>query len=277
MNTIEAIKRRISSQDTLVCAGIDPVIDRFPEEIRVMNISDEEKVKTFLKSYIGIVAPHICVFKAQKAYFDVFPGGHDVLKEIIQYAHQHDIPVIVDCKIGDIDETMNAYIKNIFELLKADGVVVNPYMGDDVMLPFARYPEKAIVPLVKSSNPGGAVIQDARMEDGGYLWQHVLDLVMHRWNTANNMVPIIASTQQIDTASVRRVMGDDTLALFAGMGAQGGTTKDLKGLLDSHGAGVFVNSSRGLLYPTAEAQETWGDAIKRAVTTLQSALNLARL
>lgn len=274
MSTIKTIKRLSEERDTLVCAGIDPVIAKFPIEIRDMQVSDEQKVRVFLTQYIDIVAPHVCVFKAQKAYFDLFPGGHKLLKEIIAYVHErHDIPVIVDCKIGDIDETMKAYTLNLFELLKADGVVVNPYMGDDVMKPFEAYPDKAIVPLVKTSNIGGSVVQDIKIEDGRFLWQHMLDLVMHRWNESRNMIPVIASTQQINTSDIRRIIGDDTLVLFAGMGAQGGSTNDLAGLLNSGGRGVFVNSSRGLMYPALQAGETWENGIARAVADLQLQLN----
>jgi len=277
MKTLEVIKRRMEEQNTFVCAGIDPNLERMPQDVRSLNVSDEEKVLRFLVGYMDTVAPYVCAFKLQKAYFDVFDGGHALIKNIIHHAQgKHGIPVIVDCKIGDIDETMKAYTHNLFDLLGADGVVVNPYMGDDVMQPLAAYPDKVIVPLVKTSNPGGAVVQDMRTEKGTFLWQEVLEMVVNRWNAGGNMVPVIASTQGVDLAAVRQAIPDEMMVFFAGMGAQGGSTQDFGQLLNKDRSGVLVNSSRGLLYPASQAGETWKDAIKRAVMELRDQLNKAR-
>lgn len=275
MNTIESIKKLAKERNTLVCAGIDPVLEYFPQEILKLSTSNDEKLLIFLKQYIDIVTPYVCVFKIQKAYFDIFENGHALLKEVIAYAHQYNTPVIVDCKIGDIDATMNAYLKNIFDLLEADGVVVNPYMGDDVMLPFGAYPDKAIVPLVKTSNPSGSVVQNLILENGNQLWLEILDMVMNRWNTSRNMIPVIASTQDLNLLDVRKRIGDDTLVLFAGMGAQGGKLTQLKQLLNTQGQGVFVNSSRALMYPKLLENEKWGMAIHRVVRDFRDQLNCA--
>lgn len=276
MNAIAAIAKRMEERETLVCPGIDPNVDRFPDEIRLADIGINEKVRIFLASYIEIVADEACAFKAQKAYFDVLPDGHQRLHEAIRHAQSLDVPVIVDCKIGDITETMRAYCRNVFDILGADGVVVNPYMGDDVMLPFADSEEKMIVPLVKTSNPGSAIVQDIKTERGTYLWQDILQMVIDRWNGGRNMAPVIAATQNVDLASVRAVIPDDMPIFFAGVGAQGGSIHNIRELLNSKGHGVLVNSSRGLMYPEKQAGEHWKDAIRRSVHTLKDNLNASR-
>ncbi len=273
MTAIQRIIGRMDERDTLVCPGIDPNIDRFPSEIRDADCPPDEKVRIFLREYINIAAEYACAFKAQKAYFDVFPNGHDLLHTMIDHAHALDVPVIVDCKIGDIDETMKAYRRNLFDVLGADGAVVNPYMGDDVMLPLTEHPDRVIVPLVKTSNPGGAVVQDILTERGTYLWQDVLEMVVKRWNGAGNMVPVIASTQNMDLRAVRALVPDNMPIFFAGMGAQGGSAQGIRDLLDSHGRGVLVNSSRGLMYPQTQNGENWKDAIRRSVRTMRDELN----
>ncbi|OGY93571.1 MAG: hypothetical protein A3J95_02795 [Candidatus Komeilibacteria bacterium RIFOXYC2_FULL_45_12] len=72
--------------------------------------TDEEKVLKFLQGAVDATGTHVCAYKAQKAFFDLLPGGHDVLKEIVRYIHQTQpgAPIIIDCKIGDIDNTMAA-------------------------------------------------------------------------------------------------------------------------------------------------------------------------
>jgi len=64
--------------------------------------------------------------------------------------------------------------------------------------------------------------------------------------------------------------------LFAGYGAQGGTVKQLRELLDSTGREVFVNSSRGLLYPYDPTDQGWRDKVVKAVTRMKDELNFER-
>mgnify|MGYP001559595155 CR=1 FL=1 len=190
MKAIDQIFKRMKACNTLLCCGLDPNLKAMPPEITERKITDEEKVLSFLRTVVNVTAPHVCAYKAQKAFFDVLAGGHEVLKELIGYIHTYHegIPVIVDCKIGDIDNTMMAYIQNLFGELNADGVVVNPYMGDDVMIPFYEFTDKAIVVLVKTSNLSGSIVQDVVLHDGLPLWRHVLDLVVNRWNGSGNMI-----------------------------------------------------------------------------------------
>ena len=125
----------------------------------------------------------------------------------------------------------------------------NPYLGDDVMRPFAELPDKAAIVTVKTSNPDAAIVQDVILQDGRPLWKYILELMVNRWNGAGNMIPVIGSTTDIDLSGVREIIPDEMPVLFGGYGVQGGTTKHLRQLLDSERRGVFVNSSRGILYP----------------------------
>lgn len=276
---IDAISAlHLNTQTTLACCGLDPDWAKFPSELTEGKQPSEAIVFEFMQGVIDASAPHVCAFKAQKAFFDLWYGGHDLLKEVIAYVHatHPGIPVILDCKIGDIDNTMGAYVENIFGRIEADGVVVNPYMGEAVLTPFAEHPKKAIVVLVKTSNPDGAVVQDLRLENGQMLWERVLEYTISRWNTAGNMVPVISSTVEVNLTAVRQQIPDSMPILFAGVGAQGGTTDGVRQLLNSHNAGVFVNSSRGLLYPKRNAEETWQKATEKAVISLKSQLEEAR-
>lgn len=263
--------------NTLACCGLDPDIEKIPLELRQEGIS-EDAVRRFLEIIIDLTASRICCYKAQKAFFDIFSGGHDLLKHVIRYVHEHhpELPVFVDAKIGDIGNTMNAYLRNIFGELDADGIVVNPYLGDDVMRPFESLPDKAAIVTVKTSNPDAAIVQDIILQDGQPLWRHILGLTASRWNSAGNMVPVIASTAEVDLSNVRQIIPDEMPVLFAGYGAQGGTTKHLRQLLDLSGRGVFVNSSRGLLYPYDINEPLWRDAVTRAVKAMQASLNFER-
>ncbi|EKD23652.1 MAG: orotidine 5'-phosphate decarboxylase, partial [uncultured bacterium] len=264
MNANEQIMVRMRSHGTLLCAGLDPDLRKLPFEVLKKSGTDEEKVFEFLRGVVNATGTHVCAYKAQKAFFDLLPGGHDVLKEIIRYIHktQLGVPVIVDCKIGDIDNTMATYIENLFGLINADGIVINPYMGDDVVAPLIELTDKAIIIIVKTSNASGSIVQDIALSDGRLLWQYLLDLVVNRWNKNGNMIPVLSSTAGLDMIKLRSLIPDTMLILLAGIGVQGGNYDDLRSLLNSERVGVFINSSRGLLYPASF--EPWQTAIETA-------------
>lgn len=276
MKANNQILERMKTRNTLVCCGLDPDLKKMPAEIVGRDISDEDKVLEFLQVVVDVTAPHVCAYKAQKAFFDELAGGHEVLRKLIDYIHSmhKNIPVIVDCKIGDIGNTMDAYIRNLFNLLQADGIVVNPYMGDDVLLPLVEWADKSIVVLVKTSNPSGGIVQDVALQDGQPLWRYMLNLVVNRWNQNENMVPVLLSTVGIDMAEIRSLIPDGMPILLAGIGAQGGSYDGLRNLLNSENIGVFVNSSRGILYP--QSQKPWRVAIEKAVVDLKESLNKER-
>jgi orotidine-5'-phosphate decarboxylase len=276
--TKEALHQRMIQHDTLLCCGLDPDLRRFPAEVLSLNFSDEEKTLQFLQEVIDVTAEHVCAYKPQKAFFDLLPGGHEVLKSIIAYIHTQyaGIPVVVDCKVGDIDNTMAAYIRNVLEVIDADGIIVNPYMGDEVVQPLASLPDKLAVVLVRTSNPGSSIVQAAPMANGRALWQHMLDLVVNRWNTGGNMAVVLSATSGMDLVAVRALIPDDMPVLLAGVGVQGGSYADLRLLLNSQKSGVFVNSSRGILYPNNPAGIAWQEAVRNAAIELKDKLNEQR-
>jgi len=276
MHANDQLLARMRSHGTLLCAGLDPDLRKLPPDVFEKPGTAEEKVFEFLRGAVDATGAHVCAYKAQKAFFDLLPGGHDVLKEIVRYVHQTQpgTPIIVDCKIGDIDNTMVAYVENLFGSIQADGIVVNPYMGDDVVAPLIELTDKSIVVIVKTSNVSGGIVQDVLLHDGRPLWQYLLDLVVNRWNKNGNMIPVLSSTAGLDMTRIRPLMPDTMPILLAGVGAQGGSYNDLRYLLNSEGNGVFINSSRGLLYPASS--EPWRIAIETMAIAVKENLNRAR-
>ena len=275
---LSLLRDAMVSKNTLACVGLDPDISKMPLSITGSHASDEVKVWRFLREVIDITGPHICSYKAQKAFFDVFPKGHELLAKVVAYAQERypEVIVFIDAKVGDIDNTMEAYLHNIFEEIRADGLVVNPYMGDDVLKPFELLSDKASIVLVKTSNPGADIVQNIVLSDGRMLWQYMLQLVAERWNKGSNLIPVLSSITDTDLSSVRQVIPDDMPILFAGYGVQGGNLNHFRQLLDSTGRGVFVNSSRGILYPYDPAETEWRRKILDAVIELKETLNQGR-
>lgn len=276
--SIEKLQRRMLSHDTLVCVGLDPDVTKMPLEILDQPGSIESKIYAFLTTVIDLTSEHVCAYKAQKAFYDLYPQGHDLLKKVVQYSKEknQEIPLFIDCKIGDIENTMEAYIHNLFDLIQADGIVVNPYMGSDVFTPFYKDPEKVAIVLVQTSNPSGKALQELVLANGKKFWEEILDLSLNEWGRNKNLIPVLSSNSIFDPMEVRRTIPSSIPILLAGIGAQGGDLKILKGLLNEDRSGVFVNSSRALLYPYSPEMGAWREKIVEATVEFKEKINKIR-
>lgn len=276
---IHRLDERMKQVDSLVCVGLDPDLSKMPLSILQSGDSIEEKVFTFLSQIVDITAPHVCAYKPQKAFFDQFSQGCNLLKRICSYIHEKypAIPIFVDCKIGDTDNTMKAYMRVLFDEIGADGVVINPYMGDDVFEPFLNDPKKVAIVLVQTSNPNGKVVQELMLANGKMLWEELLNLTLSRWNLHSNLIPVLSShASPANYAQIRQQIPQETPILLAGIGMQGGDPTIMKQLLNQKGRGVFVNSSRGILYPYDPKEECWQEEVLKALIILKNELNQIR-
>lgn len=278
--SLDNLAEQMRDKNTLVCVGLDPDPQKLPTEIlNLHGLSIEEKTLIFLQNIIDITADHVCAYKIQKAFFDTYNDGHKLLQDTIDYIHtKHPgIPVFVDCKIGDTDNTMQAYMHNLFDLLKADGAVINPYMGDDVFEPFQLDDRKVGIVLVQTSNPNAKIVQEVELKNGKQFWEYMLSLTVSRWNKNHNLIPVLSSnSDNVDFKAVRKTIPQDMPILLAGVGLQGGNPQVVKDLLNDKGTGVFVNSSRGILYPYEQDDPKWKSAVLKAVLALKQTINKMR-
>ena len=96
----------------------------------------------FCREVIDVVAPLVPAVKPQAAFFEQLgPAGMTVLAEVIAYAQQNGLLVILDGKRNDIGSTATAYAQGMLgsggqSPWGADALTVSPYLGDDSLQPF---------------------------------------------------------------------------------------------------------------------------------------------
>jgi orotidine-5'-phosphate decarboxylase len=240
---------------------------------------------------IDVVAPLVAAVKPQAAFFEQLgPQGMNVLAEVIAYAQQHDLLVIFDGKRNDIGSTAAAYAEGILGRSKsawgADALTVSPYLGDDGLKPFvdvAVARSAGVFVLVKTSNPGGRMIQDL-VADGRPLYQHVAEYVEAiAVQTAGTcgygaVGAVVGATYPEQLAQLRRLM-PHTWFLVPGYGSQGGTARDVAAAFDQRGSGAIVNNSRGIIFayrdrPYAEqfGSGRWQEAVEAATRAMIESL-----
>jgi orotidine-5'-phosphate decarboxylase len=256
--------------DSLVCVGLDPEIERFPAHIR----KEPSPIFQFNRSVIDATADLVCAYKPQFAHYAAYEA-EDQLERTIEYIHRvhPGIPVILDAKRGDIGNTAERYAIEAFERYGADAVTVNPYLGGDSLEPFLRHAERGVLILCRTSNPGAGDLQDLMIE-GRPLYQVVAELAARRWNSRGNCLLVVGATYPRELAEVRALVGEMPL-LVPGVGAQGGDVEQVvaSGRTRS-GTGLVISSSRAILY--ASAGEDFARAARAATASLREKINTSR-
>lgn len=245
MTFYSRLQARWQATDSLVCVGLDPQPELFPAEFATVA----QPILAFNKAIIDATHDLVCAFKPQIAHYAAV-GAEDQLQATMDYIRTEypDIPIILDSKRGDIGSTASMYALEAFERYQADAVTVNPYMGWDTIEPFARYADKGVIVLCRTSNDSASELQNLALASGKTLFARVAQQAAQVWNVHKNLALVVGATAPAELAEVRALIGDMPI-LVPGLGAQGGETEAvMKAGLDSHGTGLIINSSRGVLY-----------------------------
>ena len=267
---IEQLQRAWDSNDSLVCVGLDPEIERFPAQFA----EQPSPIFQFNKAIIDATADLVCAYKPQFAHYAAYEA-EDQLERTIDYIHRTypGIPVILDSKRGDVGNTAERYAIEAFERYHADAVTVSPYLGGDSLEPFLKYEEKGVIILCRTSNPGAGDLQDLEIS-GRRLFHVVADLAARRWNTRGNCMLVVGATYPRELAEVREIVGNMPF-LVPGVGAQGGDVgQAVQNGQTAAGAGLVVSSSRGILY--ASSGENFASAARDATVKLRDQINASR-
>ena len=269
----DALAESVLARRSVVCVGLDPDLSLMPPELLGVLERDaggEEAaaacVERFCCAIVAAVADVAAVVKPQAAFFEQFgPPGWAALRAVVRCAHEHELPVILDAKRGDIASTGRAYARALFggaelpgggiaEGLAADAVTVSPYLGEDSLTPFTEYCDrgKGVFVLTRTSNPGAATLQE-RLLDGRPAYLAVADLVRRLGEACvgkhgySDVGAVAGATAPEALKAVRDALPHAFL-LVPGYGAQGGSAADLAGLGTGDAAGVVVNASRSIIY-----------------------------
>lgn len=252
MGFIEQLRTRWQSANSLVCVGLDPDPAKFPP----MFAGREDATFEFCRDIVDATAEFACAFKPQIAHFAAH-AAEDALTRLIAHIHQAHpgVPVILDAKRGDIGSTAAMYAVEAFDRYRADAVTLNPYMGRDSAQPFLDRTDKGCIFLCHTSNPGAQDFQD--LDFGGMpLYMHVAETIRHDWNGNGNCALVVGATFPEELLRIRNAVGDIPL-LIPGIGAQGGDVEaTVRNGKDSAGAGLMINSSRGILYASQAGDYT---------------------
>ncbi|MDB5251358.1 MAG: orotidine 5-phosphate decarboxylase [Flaviaesturariibacter sp.] len=252
---------QIFQKRTYLCVGLDTDIDRIPRHLR----DQPDAVLQFNRQIIEATKDHCVAYKINTAFYEASGAkGWDVMAQtaaLIPDTHLR----IADAKRGDIGNTSAQYARAFFETLAFDAVTVAPYMGADSVRPFLEYTDKWTILLGLTSNAGAADFEMQRvlhrstagiesaelaLDVSTSSTEHLYETVLRTaagWGSEENLMFVIGATQADSFSTVRRLTPNH-FYLVPGVGAQGGSLRDISKAALTADCGLLVNASRAIIY-----------------------------
>jgi orotidine-5'-phosphate decarboxylase len=268
MTFYERLRTIQRANNTLLCIGLDPDLQKIPMHLR----EREDPVGEFCRSIIEATSDLVCAYKLNLAFFEALGGrswlaAHRVLSYI-----PPNLITIGDAKRGDIGNTARMYASTLLKDFKFTASTVNAYMGEDSVRPFIDDPDRGAFVLALTSNSGAKDFQYLNVR-GKPLYERVIAKTI-KWNQNKNIGFVIGATRAAQLKRIRHLVRDCPL-LIPGVGAQGGDVKQaVRFGCDSRGEMALINASRSILY--ASGGEDFAEAARVSATSLRDEMNRYR-
>ncbi len=253
---------QIKKKESFLCVGLDSDISRIPKHL----MKFDDPVFEFNKQIIDATLPYAVAYKPNVAFYESRGSkGWKSLERTIDYINTiaPDVFTIADAKRGDIGNTSKMYANAFFVNMNFDAITVAPYMGVDSVTPFLEYSDKWVILLALTSNKGAADFQLPRRDfsEALYrfgirstrskaLYEKVL-MTSQAWANEDKMMYVIGATKAEYLAKVR-VQIPNHFLLVPGIGAQGGSLKEVAQYGMNRQCGLLVNSSRGIIFASQD-------------------------
>ncbi|WP_181707393.1 orotidine-5'-phosphate decarboxylase [Chthonobacter rhizosphaerae] len=227
---------KLAAARSPLCVGIDPA----PETLKLWDLPySAEGVRVFGLEMVEALGDRIGVFKPQVAFYERFGWrGLKALEEVVSHIRSADALALADVKRMDIGHTLEAYAAAWLgddAGLPVDAITLGAYMGSGSLRPVVQRAIAAgagLFVVVRSSNPDGIVLQNARQEDDRTVADALAD-DLTAFNAAHltgeriGPVGAVVGATLDDADAVLERLGT-SLILAPGIGAQGATMKDVR-------------------------------------------------
>lgn len=235
----------IKKKSSFLCVGLDTDFNKIPKTL----LNFEYPVFEFNKRIIDATQDLVIAYKPNLAFYESLgAAGWISLEMTANYIRNTypDIFLIADAKRGDIGNTSTMYANAFFRNLDFDAVTLSPYMGKDSIQPYLEFKNKWSIILGLTSNDGSGDFQQLTTSNNRFLYEDVINTVKD-WGTIDNTMFVAGATKAELFKSIRKLVPKHFL-LVPGIGAQGGSLKEV--FMNAHTSmcGLIVNVSRSIIY-----------------------------
>ncbi len=286
---VDKLLSRIKTKGAPICVGIDPVLKRFPAQLRDTT-TPVEAMEKFCAKIIKTVAPHTPAVKFQSACFErYFTHGQAALHRLMNLARSLNLTVILDAKRGDVGSTAVHYacgcLADRHQIHGPDALTINPYFGREGVEPFAEVAQmqgKGIFGLVRTGNPGADAFQSLQLNDGRTVAEALAQLVAeigskeeYIGKSGYSVVgAIVGAVNDGDQAQLRRIMPQQFFLVPGFDHESKDNDVDLADFFNQDGTGAIITASRSLIYAYEGVDtEDWADCVERAVARFKRDVN----
>jgi orotidine-5'-phosphate decarboxylase len=263
--TSAGLYEQILKKKSFLCVGLDTDIGIIPRHLH----HGASPVLEFNKKIIDATHDLAIAFKPNLAFYEARgTDGWTDLKQTVAYIRSKypDIFLIADAKRGDIGNTAAMYAKAFYEEMDFDAITLSPYMGKDTVTPFLGYDGKWVIILGLTSNPGAEDFQFLKTGSGP---KRLFEEVIYQgaeWGGEDKVMFVVGATRAELISDIRRIIPDHFL-LVPGVGAQGGSLKEVVDAGKNDQCGLIVNASRSILY--AADNDAFDQAARKHALELQ--------
>ena len=230
-----------------LCVGIDPHAHLLEAWGLPNNV---EGLRAFTETCVEAFADTAALVKPQVAFFERFgSAGYQVLEEALSALRSAGCLTVADAKRGDIGSTMAGYAEAWLgdSPLLADAVTLSPYLGVGSLAPaldLAESTGRGVFVLAATSNPEAIALQSTIDADGRTIAQRVVDYCAERNGDGIGSVGVVVGATLTQPPVLDRLNGP---VLLPGVGAQGASVEDVRGIVRARPELGFANVSRGVL------------------------------
>jgi orotidine-5'-phosphate decarboxylase len=278
MNYLDLLKKTSQKYNSLICLGLDPVIDDIPIK-GDLNIKD--KIILFYEEILNKIVQkneYPSAVKPNYAFYAQYGiGGIEALVKVMRLYKDAGLPVILDFKRGDIGKTALAYANEAFKFFDADAVTLSPYLGYDSIEPFVvNFPDKGYYILTKTSNKSSGEIQDIDCS-GEPLYIKMAKKLTEWYKPGISSVVGATYPEQLSMISDIFINSKNEIPLLIpGIGAQGGDLESVINILNKFDDIKIhrINSSSGINYAYKKyTGMDYADAAVEALKELNEKIN----
>jgi orotidine-5'-phosphate decarboxylase len=246
---------RTATTGSVLCVGLDPDPATLPAGFPATLAG----VEAFSRLILEASLPFAAAVKPNLAFFEAHGSAGMAVLERLRALVPADVPFVADAKRGDIGTTAARQAVALYDMLGADAVTVNPYLGEEAIAPLLDRVDRFAYVLCRTSNPGAAELQGLEVAAdaaAGHpaepLWARVARRAA-TWGPGGTVGLVVGATAPAELAAIRALV-PGLAFLVPGVGAQGGEIAPVLATGPAtappagagRGGGLLVNVSRGI-------------------------------
>jgi orotidine 5'-phosphate decarboxylase subfamily 2 len=240
---------------SVLCVGVDPQPETLPDGFPGTLAG----VERFCEVLLDATMPYAAAVKPNLAFFEAFGSAGIASLERLRGRVPPDVVFIADAKRGDIGTTAARQATALYDILGADAITANPYLGSEAIEPLIRRGDRFAYLLCRTSNPGAGELQGLEVAADSTvgapaepLYARVARLAQS-WGPGGTVGLVVGATAPLELERIR-VIAPGLALLVPGVGAQGGEVAPVLRFGPAvappagtrTGGGLLVNVSRGI-------------------------------